>query len=267
MPKRIIISGGMDPLHKGHIRLIKDAAQHGSVVIVLNSDEWLIRKKGRFFMGLDERRELLLALKHVDDVISMNDDDGTATDGIIQVSKKYPNDKIIFANGGDRVSTNVPEIAHCEKNNIEMLWNIGGKKEQSSSDLLHNWTVTGCTRDWGSWNILKDYQETKVKDIIVVPGKSLSYQRHQHRSEFWHIVQGKAKVWLNNSAKTMRKHQNVFIPVGTWHQLINIGPELLIVAEIQYGAKCIEEDIQRKENPWLFIKGGIAENNEKGVFT
>lgn len=261
MPKRIIISGGMDPLHKGHIRLIKDAAQHGSVVIVLNSDEWLIRKKGRFFMDFQERKELLLALKHVDDVIAINDDDGTATDGIIKISRKYPDDEILFANGGDRVNTNVPEIIYCEENNIKMLWNVGGEKEQSSSNLLRNWSVTGCNRNWGLWNVLKNYQETKIKEIIVEPGRGLSYQRHEYRSEFWHIVDGKAGVWLDNTFKILRRHQSIFIPVGTWHQLINRGSNLLIVAEIQYGKKCIEEDIERKDNPWLFMKENQAQNS------
>ena len=128
--KIIAVSGGMDPIHKGHIRMILEASQYGDVVVILNSDEWLLRKKGYFFMPWEERAEIIRAIKGVKEVIKAEDDDGTVSETLRKISPDY------FANGGDRKEGNTPEGQVCEELNIEMLWNIGGDKIQSSSDLV-----------------------------------------------------------------------------------------------------------------------------------
>ena len=136
----IILSGGFDPVHKGHIRMFREAANLGHQVIVgLNSDEWLTRKKGKPFMGWDERAEILESCKFVNQVLSMDDDDDTATDIIKQVANMYEGYNIYFANGGDRGKGNVPELDTCKNLNVVMLWGLGGGKIQSSSDLTKNW--------------------------------------------------------------------------------------------------------------------------------
>ena len=135
----IIVSGGFDPVHKGHIRMFREAANLGHQVIVgLNSDEWLSRKKGKPFMKWDERAEILESCKFVTQVLSMNDSDDTASDIIKQVANLYKNQdmNIYFANGGDRGKGNVPELDTCKDLNVVMLWNIGGGKVQSSSWLI-----------------------------------------------------------------------------------------------------------------------------------
>ena len=136
----IIMSGGFDPVHKGHLRMFREASWLGHQVIVgLNSDEWLTRKKGKPFMSWSERAEILEGFKYVNQVWSMDDSDDTASDIIKQVSKSYKDKdvQIYFANGGDRGKGNVPELDVCKDLGVEMLWGIGGGKIQSSSWLIN----------------------------------------------------------------------------------------------------------------------------------
>ena len=136
----IILSGGFDPVHKGHIRMFREAANLGHQVIIgLNSDEWLTRKKGKPFMKWEERAEILESCKFVTQVLSMDDTDDTASDIIRQVANLYKNQdmNIYFANGGDRKKGNVPELDVCKNLNVVMLWGIGGGKIQSSSWLIN----------------------------------------------------------------------------------------------------------------------------------
>ena len=137
----VILSGGFDPVHIGHVRMFREAAYLGHHIIVgLNSDEWLTRKKGKPFMEFDERKEIIEGFKYVNQVISFNDDDGTAINAIERVNSMYSSDyNFYFANGGDRTTDNVPEMDICKELGVAMLWNVGGGKIQSSSDLTANW--------------------------------------------------------------------------------------------------------------------------------
>jgi len=131
MKKRIMVSGGFDPPHIGHIRMFQDAAEWGEVIVAINSDDWLMRKKGYVFMPWLERAEIIRELTSVDRVVSFNDNDDTA----IQAIKVHQPDA--FAIGGDRKKKNTPEMDLCDKLGIQMLWGIGGKdKPQSSSWLV-----------------------------------------------------------------------------------------------------------------------------------
>ena len=136
----IVLSGGFDPVHKGHIRMFREAANLGHQVIIgLNSDEWLTRKKGKPFMKWEERAEILESCKFVTQVLSMDDTDDTASDIIKQVANLYKNQdmNIYFANGGDRKKGNVPEMDVCKDLGVVMLWGVGGGKIQSSSWLIN----------------------------------------------------------------------------------------------------------------------------------
>ena len=125
-------SGGFDPVHVGHVRMIAAAAKLGDVIVIANSDEWLVRKKGYMFMPYDERQEILYNFKGVIDVVEASDDDGSVCKTLERIKPD------IFANGGDRKNDNVPEVALCNELGIELVWNIGGDKIQSSSELVAN---------------------------------------------------------------------------------------------------------------------------------
>ena len=111
----VLISGGFDPIHSGHIALIQEAAKFGDVIVLLNSDEWLRNKKGKEFLIYKERAIIMNSIKNVIDVISFDDSDTTCIEGIRKAINKYPNRKLKFANGGDRHQKSTPETKFCEK--------------------------------------------------------------------------------------------------------------------------------------------------------
>jgi len=126
----VCVSGGFDPVHVGHLRMIQEASQWGPVVVIVNSDDWLMRKKGYIFMPFEERCELLQGFAAVYDTAIVDDIDGTVCEALRRLKPTY------FANGGDRKNNNTPEMDICEEEGIGLLWNIGGGKIQSSSTLV-----------------------------------------------------------------------------------------------------------------------------------
>jgi cytidyltransferase-like protein len=131
MTKKIItVSGGFDPVHVGHLRMFEEAAQHGDLVVILNSDPWLTRKKGKPFMSWDDRAEIIRAFRCVKDVVPVDDTDGSVCEALERIKPD------VFANGGDRKADNIPEYQVCQRLGIEMIFNIGGGKVRSSSELI-----------------------------------------------------------------------------------------------------------------------------------
>ena len=127
----VMVSGGFDPVHVGHIRMIRAAAEYGDVIVIANSDDWLYRKKGFNFMDFQSRFEVLDSIKGVIIVDSVDDSDGTVCDAIRRHKPTY------FANGGDRGKNNTPEADLCRELGVKLLWGIGGEeKVESSSDLV-----------------------------------------------------------------------------------------------------------------------------------
>lgn len=253
MKKIVLITGGFDPLHSGHIAYFKAAKKLGDILVVgVNSDEWLTRKKGAPFMPYMERATIVRNIVGVDFVIDFNDSDGSAKNAIWMVRQSYPQDKIIFANGGDRTKTNIPEM-DFKDDNLEFVFGVGGEdKKNSSSWILQEWKAPKTTRQWGYYRVLHEVPGMKVKELTVDPGKSLSMQRHFKRAEYWIVSEGRAVV---NSTMdggyalppvTIDKHKEYKVPVKGWHQLTNPFNEPVKVVEIQYGEDCVEEDIERK---------------------
>ena len=133
----VVVSGGFDPLHQGHVRMLKNAKALGRRVFLgLNSDRWLVEQKGFVFMNWKERAYILDTLYCVDEVIGFNDMDGTAVDLLTRVQRLFPENSIAFANGGDRTAENTPEQGFCQAYNIDMIFDVGGNKIQSSTDLI-----------------------------------------------------------------------------------------------------------------------------------
>jgi mannose-6-phosphate isomerase-like protein (cupin superfamily) len=206
-------------------------------------------------MPWEERASILSAIKDVDRVINFDDTDGSAKDAIKKVRSIYPNDKIVFANGGDRTKTNIPEMDVLEElPNLEFVFGVGGEhKMNSSSWILQEWKAPKTERQWGYYRVLHEVGDhTKVKELTVEPGQRLSMQRHQHRAEHWFVAEGTATVYTINKSTdselqgVYHKHQSLHISNTQWHQLCNESTEPLKVVEIQYGAQCVEEDIERK---------------------
>ena len=129
--KVVAVSGGFDPVHVGHVQMIEEAAEHGDVMVIINSDEWLLRKKGYVFMPWREREYIMSQFKGVTKVVSVDDSD----DSVCEALRTHRPD--CFANGGDRRKTNTPEMDLCEELDIALMWNVGGGKIQSSSDLVN----------------------------------------------------------------------------------------------------------------------------------
>ena len=136
--KIVLVTGGFDPVHSGHIEYFKAAKQLGNLLVVgINSDEWLARKKGRSFMPANERKSIIENLYQVHKVIEFDDTDNSAVDAIKKVKDMFPRDQIIFANGGDRTPDNIPEMI---VDNVEFVFGVGGTyKANSSSWILNEW--------------------------------------------------------------------------------------------------------------------------------
>ena len=247
----VLVTGGFDPLHSGHIAYFEAARSLGDMLIVgINSDAWLARKKGRSFMNQIERTAIIDALGIVDKTIWFNDDDGSACAAIEQVKLHYPNDDIIFANGGDRTQTNIPEML---VEGVVFRFGVGGEnKMNSSSWILEEWKAPKTERPWGYYRVLHDMPGMKVKELTVNPRQSLSMQKHSLRSEYWIVQEGTAVVNSKTPSgyamppRTLNKYNEFHVPISEWHQLTNPYDEPLRIVEIQYGEQCVEEDIERQ---------------------
>jgi cytidyltransferase-like protein len=255
MKKIVLITGGFDPLHSGHIAYINSARELGdSLIVGLNSDEWLRRKKGQEFMPWEERATIIAELNNVDRVINFDDRDNSAKDAIKKVRALNPHAQIIFANGGDRTKENIPEMdLLSEMLHLNFEFGVGGEdKKNSSSWILQEWKAPKTSRAWGYYRVLHEVgNHVKLKELTVNPKTCLSMQRHQDRAEHWFVAEGTATVYTINQSTDMdllgeyAQHQHIHINRTQWHRLCNETDRPLRVIEIQYGDSCVEEDIER----------------------
>jgi D-beta-D-heptose 7-phosphate kinase/D-beta-D-heptose 1-phosphate adenosyltransferase len=217
MKKRIALSGGFDPIHPGHIAMIEAAQEYGEVHLIVNSDAWLIRKKGFYFQPWHDRKKVLEAYTpHIHEV---DDTDGTVCEALARIRPE------LFGNGGDRGKTNTPELTLCEELGIEPVFELGGGKYSSSSAINGKQRVE--TR-WGRYDVILDMPNLKVKMLHIDPGKTLSLQRHTERSEFFFMPNGEVRVNLP----------------GVWHTLEAPPHETLSLLEVQVG-QSYEHDIEK----------------------
>ena len=251
--KVIVVSGGFDPLHSGHISYFKDASEYGDrLIVALNSDDWLKRKKGKYFMPFLERKSIIENLRNVDEVIDFEDDElGSSINALEKVKELHPEDEIYFANGGDRDKENIPEMS---VDGINFLFSVGGDdKKNSSSWILKDWQYYHEDRIWGAFYNLFESENVKVKELIVEPGKGMSFQKHFKRSEIWLVSKGSCVVNYskdnpdNREDIQLNKFDHYFVPLGEWHQITNPFDKPCHLIEILYGEACVEEDIERLE--------------------
>jgi D-beta-D-heptose 7-phosphate kinase/D-beta-D-heptose 1-phosphate adenosyltransferase len=127
-----MVSGGFDPLHIGHVNLLEAASEHGRVIVALNSDDWLVRKKGFALMPWVHRARILTVISVIHQVVPVDDADGTVCDAVRRWTPDY------FCNGGNRMREDEsPEARLCDSLGITRLYNVGGAKIESSSALIH----------------------------------------------------------------------------------------------------------------------------------
>ena len=251
--KAVVVTGGFDPLHSGHIAYFKAAKELGTILFVgVNSDEWLTRKKGRPFMTAEERMAIIKEISCVGHVFEFDDSDDTAINAIKYVKESVPNNTpIVFANGGDRTKDNIPEMV-WGYDGVEFVFGVGGEdKKNSSSWILSKWEKPSTERLWGSYKELDRNGHWKVKELSISPDKSLSDQRHFKRSEHWHIVDGNLKMELEypneyTTSKVYKTGDSIDIPVHTWHKATNVGETPVKVIEVWMGSELSEEDIERR---------------------
>lgn len=249
--KIVVVSGGFDPIHSGHISYIKAAKNFGEyLIIALNSDEWLKKKKGKEFMPFEERKSILENIKNVDEVLSFKDDKlGSCMNALEKIKSKFPDDEIIFCNGGDRGKENIPEMS---VSGVTFKFSVGGDdKKNSSSWILKNWKYDKERRVWGEFFNLFEDDQVKVKELIIEPKKGMSLQKHHKRSEIWLVSHGKCLVNYSKVAPdkieeiTLDKHNSLHVELGDWHQITNPFDQICKIIEIQYGKETIEDDIER----------------------
>jgi cytidyltransferase-like protein len=252
----VLVTGGFDPLHSGHIAYFKAARELGDYLVVgLNSDAWLTRKKGRPFMPMEERAAIVKELSCVDEVIAFDDSDNTACAAIMQVlSTKGTGWDLIFANGGDRTNTTTPEYqTYGDRKDVHFVFGVGGEdKKNSSSWILKEWSQPTTHRAWGSYTVLHKGPGWQVKELAFGTETPLSDQRHFIRSEHWHVIEGKIRMDLefpngDRESKTYGPGDSIDIPVLTWHKAYNVGDVTAKVIEVWMGDKLTEEDIERRD--------------------
>ncbi len=247
--KKIVVSGGFDPVHVGHLRMFQKAKDLGDHLnVILNSDKFLEEKKGYKFMNFEERKEIILGFSCVDEVTKCIDDDNTVCKTLEMLIEKDSID--VFANGGDRKNNDdVPEYKVCVENNIELVFDIGGAKIQSSSELTRPFLSYIEERPWGKFENILEEKTYLVKKLTVNPYQKISLQSHNNRAEYWVITKGKGKVTISDEEFYAKEGSQFFIEKKAIHRIENDNNKPLVLIEVQLGEVISEEDIVRlKDN-------------------
>lgn len=258
--KVVAVSGGFDPLHIGHVRLLQAARRLGdSLVVIVNNDNWLRAKKGFVFMPQTERAELLRAFPFVDAVVLTDHKKNDADRSVVRALKKVK--PAIFANGGDRntkdarntKSSLYADQNYCRRQGIKMVFNVGkGGKVQSSSWMIEaaRKPALRSVRPWGTYYGWDSGKGWNLKTVYVSPGKRLSLQYHHGRSEHWMLVEGDATATIQSSSGLkemypLRLGESFRVGRGTVHRLESRRGGVIV--EVALG-HFDEDDIVRLED-------------------
>lgn len=234
-----MVSGGFDPLHPGHVEYIERASAMGLVTVALNSDDWLVRKKGYRFQNWRDRCAILMAMQSVYQVSDVDDSDGTVCEAIRRLRPE------IFAKGGDRTSDNTPEAKLCEELGIKVVYGLGDKIASSSN--IFTGGAPEVARKWGTYRVLYNDGAIQIKILTVRPGEATSKQRHAKRNELFVPLHDLEKRLEDTGTIEDVTGLAYIIRAGVWHQLANdnTGKDEVWL-EVQFGEAIDEEDIERK---------------------
>jgi len=254
-----VVSGGFDPLHSGHIMMFREAAKFGDLIVIVNSDEWLTKKKGKPFLPWTERATVIGNLGMVDKVVQGLDRDGTVSQNLKEIRRRNPEAEITFCNGGDRTDDNTPELKQCEKSDIKTAFNVGGGKIVSSSMLLDDWVShelhkrpfligKGTQTPWGGERVIVNDPHVgyRIKMLEIKPSHRLSLQRHKRRDEYMVAVDGPVRLELDGKESVLG---SATIKRGQWHRLSNTTDKPVQIIEVQLG-DCDDFDIERKADDY-----------------
>ncbi len=250
-PRLVAVSGGFDPLHIGHVRMFREARKLGDkLVVIMNNDHWLRMKKGFVFMPQKERAEIIGHLPFVDRVVFTDHKKNDTDKSVSRTLAKVRPD--IFANGGDRMSKNTPEVALCKSLGIKMVFNVGkGGKVQSSSWMISNARrpASKSVRPWGEYYGWDQGGGWNLKTLYIKPNKRLSLQYHHHREEWWLLVEGDAMATVHEgeNAKTIPLKKGEVFRVGKKQVHRLSSKRGGVIVEVAYGA-FDEDDIVRLED-------------------
>lgn len=250
----VAVSGGFDPIHIGHVRMFQQAKKHGDkLVVIINNDNWLKKKKGYAFMPQKERLELIRSLPFVDKVVLTEHKPNDPDTSVVKALAKIRPD--VFANGGDRKPSGdpVPEVEFCNEHDIKLVYNVGkGGKVQSSSWMIQNASrpIKRTERPWGEYYGWDNGEDWNLKTIYIKPSKRLSLQYHHHRRECWLLVAGDATATTHDekgNAQTveLKKGETFLVAKKQVHRLASKKGG--IVVEVAYGM-FDEDDIVRIED-------------------
>ncbi len=244
----VIISGGFDPIHIGHLQMIEEASKISTpLIVILNNDDFLIKKKNFIFMNQEERKKILESIKGVDKVFISVDKDLTVRKSIEELSKIQ--EISFFANGGDRKTEfDIPESQICKKMDIKLVFDIGGSKIQSSSSLIDNFN--SFKKPWGHYKTHLKGDKFLLKTLHINKHEEISLQTHSHREEFWFITSGNAEITIGEKVSSKKSKELIFVPPKVKHRIKNISSETLVITEIQYGEILDEKDIIRLEDKY-----------------
>lgn len=237
---KIAVSGGFDPLHEGHIKMIQNASEYGDVVVILNSDEWLRKKKGYCFQSWKERASILYGLKGVLYVTEVDDSDGTVKEALSRIKPDY------FANGGDRKPDNTPEADLCDKLGINQIFGVGGTDKPNSSRFIPG--RAEVQREWGTYRVIAEDHNWKLKRLELRPCTDrpvrTSLQKHNNRDEHFCCVGGAGLIYKNDFPHPLAEGETLSLKRGDSHMIVNYTPQPFVLLETQYG-ECTEDDITR----------------------
>ena len=209
----------------------------GEVVVILNTDEWLIRKKGFIFQCWDDRAAILSGIKGVKTVVKAHDGDGTVCENLMRMRPDA------FLNGGDRGRSNTPENKVCAELGIALHYGIGGYHKLNASSIIagKDWVE----RKWGKYRVLSEGESYKVKILILNPYSEISLQYHNQRTERWCVVEGQITARIDDQIEKLLPGQQILVPTRATHQIKNERGTPAKAIEIQMGNYLGEDDIVR----------------------
>lgn len=234
------VSGGFDPMHIGHVRMFREARLLGDkLVVIINNDNWLRLKKGFVFMPEKERAEMIETFPFVDKVVITDHAPNDPDLSVVRALRKLK--PAVFANGGDRFADNIPEAVACRELNIRTVFNVGrGGKVQSSS-----WMIKGASRNlarsvrpWGEFYQWDRGTDWNLKTVHIKPGHHVRLQYHNRRSEWWMLVDGRARGTIvdrqgRKKTTALKKGEFFRIPKKAPHRLDSKAGATII--EISFG--------------------------------